>query len=134
MKIRIHHLLCMQGFQDKGYNEEFVKNMTEVVNIFKNDSKTKVTIITALDSICKCCPHKQGEICVSKGEEYNKERVEKEKRIAEFLDLELNKEYEIGFLFERVNSRICNQRIAKQLYCDDCQWLYCCLWHQGLEE
>ena len=31
IKLRPHHLLCTQGYSGKGYSEEFVEHMNEVV-------------------------------------------------------------------------------------------------------
>lgn len=54
MKIRGHHLLCMEGFQGYGYSGEFTENMAEVVDEYKSNSE--VEVIQGVDVICQFCP------------------------------------------------------------------------------
>lgn len=53
--LRVHHLLCIQGYEGKGYSLNFTKNMDKVVNKLKDDVYIKV--ITRTDDICVACPH-----------------------------------------------------------------------------
>ncbi|MFC1659010.1 DUF1284 domain-containing protein [Pseudomonadota bacterium] len=135
-KVRIHHLLCMQGFQGYGYNEEFVKNMSEVVDFVKDNSNESIEIVARCDSICSLCPHqkkfqKNEDICLKDSKEEYIEKILKEKKLAKFLNLELNKQYKIKPLFEIVNSKICSKKIADKYYCKDCQWQSVCLWYKS---
>ncbi len=63
MKIRAHHILCMQGFQGYGYSALFSKNMSEIIIELKDNPDKDIKIITECDEICKCCPHKKHDIC-----------------------------------------------------------------------
>ncbi len=55
MKLRPHHLLCTLGFVGLGYSEEFVENMTLIVEELKNQ-KTEIVLVVGIDDICLCCP------------------------------------------------------------------------------
>lgn len=129
LKIRIHHLLCLQGFQGYGYNDEFIKNMTKVVDFIKNNPDKSIKIVAECDSICSACPNKNKptEKCIKKEEE----RIKKEKALAEFLGINLNEEYQISPLFNLVNKKIASKKTARKIYCENCQWTKQCLWYQS---
>lgn len=57
LRIRAHHILCMQGFQGLGYSKEFTKNMTRITEKILNNPSFFIKIIIGVDSICKHCPH-----------------------------------------------------------------------------
>ena len=48
--LRGHHLLCLQGFQGYGYDEDFVKNMTEI-NFSRKQKDTLISITNENDDI-----------------------------------------------------------------------------------
>ena len=62
IKLRGHHLLCLQGFQGYGYNDSFVKNMTYINNLRKSENTT-ITITNKADYICRCCPNLKNDLC-----------------------------------------------------------------------
>lgn len=57
LRIRAHHILCMQGFQGFGYSEEFTKNMTLITEKIQKTPSFFIEIIIGADSICQHCPH-----------------------------------------------------------------------------
>ena len=61
MKIRAHHILCMQGFQGHGYSEEFSQNMSEVIEYLKSNQEQIIEITDDVDVVCKYCPHKKNK-------------------------------------------------------------------------
>jgi len=64
IKIRAHHLLCLQGFQGKGYDEDYIKNMASLVSLIQQDSKSILLELTdKTDDFCASCPHSLGELC-----------------------------------------------------------------------
>ena len=60
--LRGHHLLCLQGFQGYGYDENFVKNMAEINQSRKLDDTT-ISITNEADDICKACPNLKNNLC-----------------------------------------------------------------------
>ncbi len=124
LKIRAHHLLCIQGFQGYGYNKDFVKNMTEVI---KNiDSNPEVEIITECDIICSCCPHNVEGVCQK---EFNSVKKAKDMDIQVLRKLNL-KDGTRGrvrdFLFF-VNTKLKNTLDVQDI-CGKCEWRKKCLW------
>jgi hypothetical protein len=63
IKIRAHHILCMQGFQGLGYSEEFIINMARITEKIQKNPSFFIKVITEADSICKHCPHLQKDVC-----------------------------------------------------------------------
>ena len=64
IRIRAHHLLCLQGFQGYGYDKAFTKILGEIIRVFKSAPSTKIQIVTDADDICIGCPNLIAEECV----------------------------------------------------------------------
>jgi uncharacterized protein len=63
MKIRAHHLLCLQGFQGLGYDEKFIANMKHVINELKSHPEQLIEVTNSCDCICAACPHQKNFLC-----------------------------------------------------------------------
>lgn len=64
MKLRPHHLLCIQGYEGKGYSPEFIVNMDEVVAKLRAEEGIEIEIVFGTDQICERCPNRiQKNIC-----------------------------------------------------------------------
>ncbi len=57
ISLRPHHLLCLKGFQGKGYSEIFVRNMTALAGRLEKDPDQAVRIQLEADDLCLFCPH-----------------------------------------------------------------------------
>ena len=57
IKLRGHHLLCIQGFQNKGYNDYFIENMASLISFLNNTKNVQVKILNSSDDICSFCPN-----------------------------------------------------------------------------
>ena len=62
IKLRGHHLLCLQGFQGYGYSKDFVLNMTRINDLRKSNDCT-VTLTNDPDDICSSCPNLKNDLC-----------------------------------------------------------------------
>ena len=133
LKIRVHHLLCMQGFQGKGYNDSFVKNMSKIVNSLRNDKTQKVQLVADVDNICSACPNNKNSICLAKSVTNNDEKISKEIKLIKALCLKKGEIYSIDYLFETVNRKINTKEEAINLYCKSCCWTDVCLWFKSLK-
>lgn len=126
MRIRAHHLLCMQGFQGYGYSEDFSKNMAEIVKTLKNSPKYKIEIITGSDVICACCPYNINEICqVNQGS--HEEIMEMDIKILKKLRISEGSIFEAGEVFDITNKKLKTYFDMKEI-CGDCKWSEKCLW------
>ena len=59
--LRPHHLLCTQGYSGKGYDNDFVAHMTDVVHQLRDVPGTTIRLTFSTDTLCSCCPNKLGE-------------------------------------------------------------------------
>ena len=65
MKIRPHHLLCIQKFTGHGYDEKFTAHMKSVVAKITENKEIEIEIIEGCDYICEMCPDNKNGVCVS---------------------------------------------------------------------
>ena len=62
--LRPHHLLCTQGYSGKGYDNDFVAHMTDVVHQLRDVPGTTIRLTFSTDTLCSCCPNKLGtDLC-----------------------------------------------------------------------
>jgi hypothetical protein len=121
IKLRPHHLLCTQGYIGKGYDRDFIANMTAVTNCLRNEADTPVEIIFSTDDICVACPHKIGEnICAKQ-----KEVSTIDDRMVDAFDLK-EKEYIYQDLIKQINAGMNRQK--RQYICGGCEWLDVCVY------
>ena len=59
LKIRAHHLCCIQGFQGYGYSPAFVANMRAVISDIKAFPSRPMELVSECDVICISCPSKR---------------------------------------------------------------------------
>jgi hypothetical protein len=53
VRLRGHHLICLQFFRGEGYSAEFVENLTRVVG---RAAGTPALIVANADDVCAVCP------------------------------------------------------------------------------
>jgi len=124
LKIRAHHLLCIQGFQGYGYSEDFVKNMSEIIKSM--DSNSEVEIITECDIICSCCPHNVEGVC-QKGPDSAQEVRNMDTRILEKLHIKDGMIGRVKDVLSLINTELRNVSDIQDI-CGGCAWKERCLW------
>jgi uncharacterized protein len=65
MRLRPHHLLCLQGFRGHGYDPAFTANLAVLARAAVADPGGPVTLVEGLDDVCAACPHAQHGVCVA---------------------------------------------------------------------
>jgi hypothetical protein len=125
IKLRGHHLFCLQGFQGYGYSENFIENM---INIKEDVEKldTEIVLCDYPDDICKCCPNLNGELC--KNVECNANIIEMDQKVLIKLDY-FEDNILAKDLFEKING-IFNSKKDIENICGSCNWLEKCLFYQ----
>ncbi len=126
MKIRAHHLLCMQGFQGYGYSEDFSKNIAEVIQTLRSSPDQKIQIVTECDTICSCCPYNIKEICIKDPESHEKIK-QMDTKVLKKLGLSCGDTFEVGKIFSLTNKKLKSYTDVKKI-CGDCKWSEKCLW------
>ncbi|MBQ1901377.1 MAG: DUF1284 domain-containing protein [Lachnospiraceae bacterium] len=61
MKLRPHHLLCIQKYTGHGYDETFTKHMDQLVESLMNNPE--IELQEGCDDLCVACPNNQGGCC-----------------------------------------------------------------------
>lgn len=122
LKIRAHHLLCMQGFQGYGYSDRFVEHMCEIVKYIKNNPKFKIMIVDYCDSICSECKNNIDRVCS------NCENVDNmDRRLLHKLKLNSGKVIIVQEVMSLVKNKFQSQQDAYEI-CGECIWSEKCLW------
>lgn len=117
IKLRGHHLLCIQGFQGYGYNREFITNMKEVVNKLKSASNLLIGITDKCDDICAPCPNNIDGKC-------SKEIVTSmDAEVLKNLGISTGEKVKIKDMFIKIKS---NLRKFQEI-CKNCEWKKVCL-------
>lgn len=114
MILRPHHLLCTQSYEGKGYNEKFIDNMNEKVELLRYSKDFQVTIKCELDNLCDFCPNNQGEYCITE----DKVRL-MDKKVLKYFDLK-----EGSYIYKDIINSI-NEKITEEILndiCNTCEW------------
>lgn len=127
LTLRGHHLLCLQGFQGYGYDNNFIKNMTYINDLRKNED-TIISVINNPDDICKHCPNLQNGICQT--EKQNQEIINMDNEVLSKIDT--TKKYESRKLFNEIANTFHTKESVKYI-CATCNWHEECLFYKDLE-
>ncbi|MEG1528022.1 MAG: DUF1284 domain-containing protein [Clostridia bacterium] len=113
--LRPHHLLCLQFFVGKGYDQQFTLNTATVLK--KLQSGEEFTLVMGKDNLCSCCPNLIEGICNSgKSKCYDQAILDK-------TTLKIGQVYKIM----AIKSIIADLINADKLdLCKDCQWIELC--------
>lgn len=65
MKLRPHHLLCIQKYTGHGYSEDFTAHMNGLVMNLKAHPETPVNVVFGCDDLCSHCPNNDNGRCIS---------------------------------------------------------------------
>ena len=127
IRIRAHHILCMQGFQGLGYSEEFTINLANIIEKIRNNPSFFVKVVTEADSICKHCPHLQEDVC-NMGTDSGEGIRARDISVLKELDIEsgsLISSSQITFLTDNISPK------AIKTICGNCGWREDCLYFRG---
>lgn len=115
LKIRPHHLICMQAYIGKGYSRKFEENMSSVVECLEKNKNKIVKVIEGNDDICSKCPNNiNGNKCTS-----NDKVLSIDNQVLKELDLEPG-EYTYISLLDRVKEKM-NRNVFNNI-CSECEW------------
>jgi len=126
MKIRAHHLLCMQGFQGYGYSKKFVKNMAAVIAELAANPDTEIEIVCEGDVICSQCPFDKNNRCAMWADAHEHMR-NRDVAILDTLGLMPNTRMKIKEVHNLIEKKINTPEITQKL-CGTCLWKKKCLW------
>lgn len=131
IKIRAHHLLCLQGYQGYGYNSRFTVNLEKVAALINRTSDLEVKIVTDSDLICDYCPH-NGILGCRKDQNSSSKIKAMDTKVLEKLDLKEGGSAKIQNIIALTNVKF-KTYFDIQPICGNCQWKEKCLWFQKFE-
>ncbi|WP_250278134.1 DUF1284 domain-containing protein [[Clostridium] colinum] len=112
--LRPHHILCIQQFKGYGYNDIFVENMFNILNMLDKD---KIVIKEDFDDICKKCPNLVNNICIS-----DNEINLLDSKVIQLLNIEINKPIYFNDL-----KLYLKENLTEEIFYNICS---CCSWYK----
>lgn len=120
LRIRGHHLICLQFFHGQGYSAEFARNLFHVIDRLTRGEKG--TVVIGADDVCSACVYLEDGRCAQEPD--SQEAIRTLDALAlDMLGLEPGQEFEWGVTTLSV------QRILERwrmLACDGCEWEEVC--------
>ncbi len=117
IKIRVHHLMCLRYFRNKGYSDDFCKNMAKIKQLL--ESQDNIELVDNCDDICSHCPNNVGGKCTSD------DVVEYDKKV-----LDICKNLKIGCTsFQKAYTMVDEEILSegkRQSICGNCRWNELC--------
>lgn len=129
--LRAHHIFCIQGFRGKGYSEEFVSNMKNVVDHLNKNQDINVKVLDSPDNICLSCPKNIGQSRIRRfqaGKTYNnrgfceneEELNSLDNMILDILDIKSGSHYMYSDLLRKIKENLTKEKF--EYICGDCKW------------
>jgi len=127
IRLRGHHLLCLQGFQGYGYDKSFIRNLRNILHRFDTEPDLQIEVITECDDICIKCPHQKDGVCIKEQDSADKIR-DMDERVLRKAGIDMGDKGTADELIGRVNERL-KEINDIQPICGDCEWKKDCLWY-----
>ncbi len=126
IKIRAHHILCIQGYQGHGYSQDFEENMWRMVEKFRLNPNLPVTVVCETDAICEYCPHQTAGRCVNTPL-VSKQISKMDSLVLEKMSLESGATLNFNKLIS-LTKKFSETDVME--ICGECSWKESCLWFQ----
>lgn len=126
LKIRAHHLCCIQGFQGYGYSPAFVANMRAVILDLEAFPSRPLKLVTECDAICVSCPSKKE--CTVQESVPSRRIRQMDLVVLEKLKIDDRTVIKADEAFKLVNSKL-NKASDVEEVCGSCKWRQKCLWY-----
>lgn len=134
LTLRPHHILCRLGFVGYGYSPEFIHEMERIAKVLESGRVRTIVLRHGLDTICRACPHREGECAPAGLGPRGLSAAEFDRRALRALRLKLGHPYPLP----EVNARIAalTPESFSQI-CLGCEWHAlgaCAKGHQALRD
>jgi len=116
VRLRPHHLMCVHGFEGKGYSPEFVKNFWQVIERLNKSDQVEVEVVgSTQEDICAPCPNNTGIVCSDET---------KIRKLDQGYEVTLNVRVNDILSWKEVKHRIAAQVTdeAFEANCEPCSW------------
>lgn len=126
IKIRAHHLLCMQNFKGFGYNRDFINNMENVIEEINSSPELELEIVSKCDIICSHCPHRKDNKC-TKEPASARELKNLDTRVLKDLNLKEGTKVKAGEIVSLVKDKLSKDTSYIKNTCKECEWKEICI-------
>ena len=130
IKIRAHHLFCVQGYQGYGYSDKFQANLERIIKLIRTVPNLEIEIIAEKDMICSYCPH-TGKIDCQLDEDSAQKIQSMDLKVLEKLNLKEGIKDKAQNLVMLTNTKFKTYYDIQEI-CGNCRWEEKCLWFQKL--
>lgn len=125
IRLRAHHILCIEGFIGHGYSTSFVENMKRIISELARNPD--VLLLNSPDDICQECPNLSGWRCVNKnGGEDDVKRMDDVFYMK--TGLVPGKSYSY-FEIKKIVYDVFKKKDDLSGICDGCLWNRLCRWY-----
>ena len=120
MKLRPHHLLCIQKYTGNGYDDAFAAGMDALVRRLTARPDTAVTLTEGRDNVCAVCPHMAGGRCDSE------EKVNRlDKGVLEACGFSAGETHSWSVLARTAREQVLEKDTFEKV-CGCCEWFELC--------
>jgi hypothetical protein len=120
MKLRPHHLLCVQKYTGSGYDDAFAANMESLIRRLAACPDTAVTLTEGRDDLCAACPHMAGGRCASE------EKVNRlDRGVLEACGFSAGETRSWSALARTAGEQVLETDMFEKV-CGDCEWFDLC--------
>jgi hypothetical protein len=126
LKMRAHHLCCIQGFQGYGYSLAFVANLQAVISEIKTFPSRHLELVSECDVVCASCPSKRE--CTAQESIISRRIRNMDLVVMEKLKIKEGTIMEADEAFRLINSQLSDASDIEDV-CGDCKWRPKCLWY-----
>lgn len=131
LKIRAHHLCCIQGFQGYGYSPVFVANMRALISDLDAFPSKPLKLVSECDAICISCPGKRE--CSAQQSVLSHRIREMDLVVMEKLNIKEGTVMCADEAFTLINSKLNNTSDIEDV-CGTCKWRLKCLWYMQVNK
>jgi hypothetical protein len=125
IKIRAHHLLCIQGFQGYGYSLGFAEELGRIKERLYSEDPV-IEIVEGMDDICHHCPNRLNELC----KEHLNKVIEMDRLVLEILGIPEGITMRFLAAIDAVD-RSFDDKFKVDKVCGGCRWKNVCLFYQS---
>jgi len=125
--IRAHNLICLQGFEGKGYSPEFIELMDRIHRYLSNNRGARVIVTNRPDNFCHSCPHLDGETCMGMPSHSRSEIGDlpdsatlMDNRVFEILEITPEAVYVWGEILNKIEQNLLP--VHMDYICGTCEW------------
>jgi hypothetical protein len=124
VRLRGHHLICLQFYRGEGYSAEFVENLDHVL---ERAVAEPVLVIEGADNVCAACPDLGPDSCCASESAGGEEEIARLDELARgVLDIATGEMISLAEARERLESDAVGVGVWRAGACDGCGWESIC--------